>query len=201
MQSILLFIKAPQIGKVKTRLAATIGDAKALKIYRKLVERQITSLPKETDLTVYFAPNDAAIEIANWLGNDFKLQPQCNGELGERLDSGISETFSKGSEKVICIGGDCPKLNNSHIQAAFSALDSVDVVFGPTDDGGYYLIGLNAPKTELFQNIPWSASNTLKASIAVTEALGLKHAMLETLYDIDDQSSLQRAFEEGLIAN
>jgi rSAM/selenodomain-associated transferase 1 len=164
--AILLFLKAPRRGYVKTRLAHTTGPERALQAYRALVQRQWDQLPENGRIEVHYTPSDADFEMRQWLGNEHEFYPQAEGELGLRLEHSVEKAFGRGAKTVFCIGGDCPKLDRSHFEQAAAALKhDCDVVFGPSEDGGYYLIGLNAPQPELFQEIPWSSRNTLSTSL------------------------------------
>jgi len=198
---ILIFLKAPRAGFVKTRLAQTVGEARALAVYRQLVEGQLQRLPLDLSVEIHFAPADAQSEMQEWLGPDRSYYPQVEGGLGERLASAIQSSFEGGAASVLCIGGDCPALGEAQIDAAMTALnDGEDVVFGPTEDGGYYLVGLKSPQPELFQSIAWSTGTTLQSSLAVAAKLGLKVKLLEKLYDVDEVSDFERAQTEGYLS-
>lgn len=197
---ILLFLKAPRTGHVKTRLARKIGSKQALQVYKSLVERQLGEFHPNDPLEIHYAPADALEEMCDWLGAGYAFYPQCEGGLGIRLEHAVADAFRRGAESVICIGGDCPKLSRAHLQKTAAALQSNhDVVFGPSEDGGYYLIGLNAPHVELFQDIPWSTRDTLEASLNKSASLNLSVNLLEVLYDIDEVAELKRAIEDGLL--
>lgn len=197
---VLIFLKAPRVGTVKTRLAKTIGDEQALATYRQLVERQLAHLPESIDKAVHFAPADAGEELERWLGAGYAYHPQCEGGLGERLEFAVKHAFGSGYRRVFCIGGDCPGLGVQQIEEAVARLDSGgDVVFGPTEDGGYYLLGLNQAHEALFREIPWSLPDTLKVSIEKADALGLSIGLLEKLYDVDSEQELKRAVADGLL--
>lgn len=199
--AILLFLKAPRRGYVKTRLAHTTGPERALKAYRALVERQWGELPHHGRIEVHYTPNDADFEMRQWLGHEHEFYAQAEGELGVRLEHSVEQAFERGAKTVFCIGGDCPKLDQPHFEQAMAALKSdCDVVFGPSEDGGYYLVGLNAPQPELFQDIPWSSRNTLDTSLQKAADLGLRVKLLETLYDIDEITELQRAIDDGRLS-
>lgn len=197
MSSILLYLKAPRCGYVKTRLAQHVGAERALEVYRALVKRQCSALPEAAQIEVHYAPHDARIEMQNWLGEHYDYYPQPEGELGVRLRHSIQCAFDRGAKSICCIGGDCPQLEARHIEEAEQLMAAGhDVVFGPSEDGGYYLIALKSPQPELFQGIPWSTRDTLKASLDKASSLGLKVGMLETLYDIDEVNELERALAE-----
>ena len=104
------------------------------------------------------------------------------------------------SETVFCIGGDCPKLGGAQFaDASARIVNSDDIAFGPTEDGGYYLVGMRAPHTKVFEGIPWSSKDTLTASVDKAASLGLNVHLLEKLYDVDTIHELERAKTEALI--
>lgn len=198
MSSILIFLKAPRLGTVKTRLADAVGEKAAQSIYRELVEGQMARLSEEYSICVQYAPRDAAAEMSAWLGANACYQAQCAGDLGSRLSSAIQAHFQAGATRLMCIGGDCPGLTVQHIAAADSALDQgADMVLGPTEDGGFYLLGLSAPHVSLFSSVRWSTETTRRDVLDNASALHLSVAQLETLYDVDDWTGYQRAVEEG----
>jgi len=164
------------------------------------VARQWSALPRSKRIEVHYTPHDATFEMQQWLGKEHHYYPQSEGELGARLEHSIECAFERGAESVTCIGGDCPQLELRHFEEAVQLLAAGhDVVFGPSEDGGYYLIALKSPLPELFKDIPWSTRNTLKATLDRATHLELKVGMLETLYDIDEVAELERALAEGLI--
>ena len=196
--TVLLFLKAPRVGEVKTRLAATIGPQDALKIYRSLAEGQMERLPAGWPVEIHFTPSNALPEMQEWLGGGHSYKPQANGGLGERLSAAVEQAFAAGATRVLCIGADCPALDATHLQQAAQALASrADIVFGPAGDGGYYLVGLKQPEPAIFKDIPWSAENTLKASLQAADQLGLKAQLLEPLHDLDTIEDLRLAVTEG----
>lgn len=201
MLHILLFLKAPRAGFVKTRLAQQIGQDRALATYKALVERQISALKDEGRTEIHYTPADALPEFTSWLDESAIYYPQCEGGLGSRLSNAVADAFKRGASSVICIGGDCPNLNRSHIEHTSELLSqNSDLVIGPSEDGGYYLIGMNRLHPELFVDIPWSQPDTLKATIKKAEDLDLRTSLLETLYDVDEASELNRAIEDGYIS-
>ena len=200
MTTTLIFLKAPESGKVKTRLAAKIGSEQAMHVYRALVEKQLVAIRDDCSVEVHFTPHTAESVMHAWLGNQFNYYPQSEGDLTERLSHGVAEAFKRTQGPVICIGGDCPDLGGAHIQAAAERLaGGDDLVFGPTEDGGYYLIAMGAAHTGIFEAIPWSRDDTLKVSMEKASSLGLQVSLLETLYDIDTIHELERAMADGFI--
>lgn len=189
---ILLFLKAPRQGTVKTRLAKTLGKKSAQNIYRQLVEHQLASLPGDADLEIHFAPADAENEFKTWLGPDRLYIPQCEGDLGDRLSWAVHNAFNQGAGRVACIGADCPGLTADQFHEAENHLQSADVVVGPTIDGGYYLIAMNTYHPELFLDIPWSTSRTLEITLDKAERAHLRVHTLKTLEDVDHESDWVR---------
>ena len=123
--------------------------------------------------------------MREWLGAGGRALPQCDGDLGCRMAAASGEAFADGAERVVIIGSDCPDLATETLARAFALLDDADVVLGPATDGGYYLVGLAAPRDELFDGIPWSTPDTLRVTLEVARARGLRVALLEEKRDID----------------
>ena len=186
-QALVVFARAPVEGQVKTRLAAELGAAAALAIYRELVERTIGAARGSSSwsLTVAHTPHDASAVMRDWLGSDIALWPQPDLDLGGRMEAAIAMLRSGGAQRVVVIGTDCPDMTTSVIQDAFDRLSRHDVVVGPAHDGGYYLIGMSGMHPSLFQNIPWSSARTLEVTLERARSNGLSVALLEAHGDID----------------
>ena len=189
---LLAMLKAPRVGTVKTRLGAQIGFPEATRVYRQLVERQLAAVPRTWPVEIHFAPDDGEVEMRNWLGPSYGYQPQCPGDLGQRLIHAVADAFMRGAPAVIVVGGDCPELDTAALQHAHSLLRTVDVVLGPALDGGYTLIAFHRPEPRLFADIPWSTSTVLETTLARITELGLTHALIAPMEDIDDSDSLRR---------
>ena len=183
---IALFLKAPRPGTVKTRLAKDVGNEEACRIYRTLVERQLSQLPSGWPVDMWVAPAEGVPEMQDWLGKGHQYGSQVEGDLGERLKAGISGSLARGGEGVFCLGGDCPELDAAYLAQARKALgEGNEVVFGPTFDGGYSLVGLHSLIPEIFEGIPWSSSRTLEVSLEKAHQQGLKVHLLNPLSDVD----------------
>lgn len=138
--------------------------------------------------------------MRSWLGRGPDYLPQPGGNLGERMGTLIEREFRRGAERVIVVGADCPRLSSDHYDAAAAALDHADIVFGPSRDGGYYLVGLRRPCPALFENIPWGESGVLAESIARARETGIEPMWLEKLSDVDlppDLPDAEIALREG----
>ena len=138
---IIVFVKAPRPGFVKTRLASTIGGEVACGAYRRLAETVLTRLSPLPRVEIRFTPDDAEDEINNWLRKGWVATPQGGGDLGERMH----RAFMEAGGPAIIIGSDCPYLELNDIELATKELQAHDMVLGPAADGGYWLIGLAAP--------------------------------------------------------
>lgn len=187
---LLLFLKAPRVGAVKTRLARDVGSEKAAQIYRQLVGQQLRALPRDWPIEVHFTPADAREEMRAWLGSRIKLVPQVDGDLGARLAAGFAKASR--SRPVVALGGDCPEVDCACLLAAQAALSTHDVVLGPAVDGGYYLIGARSAVPTLFSQIPWSTCDVYDSTLKRAAAAGLTVHSLDRKEDIDDGASWQR---------
>jgi len=194
--SVLLFLKAPRPGFVKTRLAKDLGDEKACQTYRKIAEKTLSQIPSHWPTFIYFTPDDALPEMTAWLGDTHRYKAQSSGDLGQRLTTACNETFSdqsnhsaKPSSGVILLGGDCPELTTAHLQETAEHLAQDQTVIGPAKDGGYWLLGLPHQNDHLFENIPWSSSQVYDLTLQRMNATGIKPHFLEALEDIDDLAS------------
>jgi len=190
-QLLLIFAKNIVLGKVKTRLAKTEGDSFAFNVYRRLVEitEQESLKVKETDIHVYFS--DVIIQ-AKWPNEEKYVQHGV--DLGERMKNAFKNGFDLGYERVIGIGTDLPDLNAALMQQGLNTLKSTDTVFGPSEDGGYYLIGMNKMITEIFENKPWSTDQLLKITVEELENLGYSVNLLKTLNDVDTMEDLKKSW-------
>lgn len=197
-QAILFFVKFPEPGKVKTRLAATVGPEQAGTIYRRLVEIVLRRLPPHEQLLVMFAPPTRAAAITQWLaplcgGRAVEFVPQSAGDLGARLTEAFAHAFRRGFEHVAVIGSDCPELAARDFAETWSALETHDCVLGPADDGGYYLLALKQPEPALFADIPWSTPAVYSETLDRLRARALSAHHLRTLSDVDTKADWRRA--------
>lgn len=190
---LIVFVKAPRPGAVKTRLAAVLGDEAAARLYRLLADEEIRrTAPRagEYDRVFFFTPQDARPEIERWLPGE-TLEPQHGRDLGERMSRAFESAFAAGARRVAIIGSDVPAAGREHVMEALQSLDDHDVVLGPTHDGGYYLLALDRLRPALFQSIPWSTPSVLPATAERAGVLGLSVRMLDPLRDIDTIDDLK----------
>lgn len=183
---LIVFVKNPIKGKVKTRLAEAIGNEQALQVYKKLISitEKVTLNAKSNDLHVYFSD---FIEENLWERNKKYIQKGSN--LGERMLHAFQEGFKLDYNKILLIGSDLPDLSAEIIQKGFDALDANDLVFGPAKDGGYYLVGMKVLHHEIFKNKPWSTPNLLEVTLKQLDRHKSVFYLTE-LNDIDEYEDL-----------
>lgn len=184
MNHLLIFIKNPIKGRAKTRLAATVGDDEALRIYLELLKhtRNITT---EIDAHRNLFYSHFINENDEWNNPDFDKQLQIEGDLGKKMAAGFQTAFEKGATKVVIVGSDCATLTKEIVDSAFAKLETNDFVIGPAVDGGYYLLGMKAFTPEVFQNIAWSTEAVFPQTINFIKNKNKTYALLPTLSDID----------------
>jgi len=195
LAALIVFIKNPVLGRVKTRIAATAGAVEALQIYQQLIE--ITRKQCIHYLgTKYLFYSDFIEPIDAWDSNVFIKKLQSGNDLGLRMQHAFCEVFQQHS-KVIIIGSDCPYLTSQHIEQANSLLDTADCVIGPALDGGYYLLGLSKLHLQLFQNKNWSSSTVLMDSLVDLKQLNLGYQLMEPLEDVDSLEAWNRYLKKN----
>ena len=192
--ALLFFVKFPEPGRVKTRLAQAVGDEAAASLYRSLVETNLKELDsfgrKETDLIITFDPPERETEIRAWLPSyPHYLAQQGNG-LGERLSHAFHEAFKRGYERAMAFGSDTIGCESGIISQGFTLLEDYDAVIGPAGDGGYYLLGRSGEHPFLFQDIPWSSSLVLKTTLDRIKKRNLHYRLLPQREDLDDIKNL-----------
>lgn len=190
---ILLFVKSPTRGQVKTRLAADIGEDVAVGLYRCFVEDLVSKVGTlDVGLRLCFHPPETKPHFLQWLGEQHNYIPQTGDDLGERLKNAFTDAFEQGFSKVVAIGSDSPDLPESFLREAFEELDLHDAVVGPSSDGGYYLIGFSedsfAPGA--FDGIAWSTSAVFSQTRIKLETYGLNVHLLPQWHDVDTRSGL-----------
>jgi rSAM/selenodomain-associated transferase 1 len=192
VRRLIIFVKAPRLGTVKTRLAGKLGKEGAISAYMKLVEQLVNNLLGLKAVQVRYAPDDGFAEIQSWLQPGWTAALQGEGDLGERLHFAFESAFAEGFTKVVIIGSDCPYVTQGDIEQAWEALEKRDVVLGPAQDGGYWLIGLRKNQPLLFQGIPWSTDQVFAQTLQRAKSQGLSISLLQILEDIDTLEGWER---------
>lgn len=185
---LIIFIKNPVLGKVKTRLAAGIGDQKALEIYIQLLEiTRSVALKVNCTRNVFYSDE---IVSDDWEDDKFNKFVQEGDDLGERMKNAFAQVFALGAKKAVIIGSDCPELSSKIVADGFELLDKEDVVIGPANDGGYYLLGMKKLHPFLFEEKEWSTDSVLSATEADLTNNGLSFKKLNALSDLDTTDEL-----------
>lgn len=186
---VLIFTRNPELGKVKTRLAKTIGDQKALEIYTLLLQKtkEVTT-NIACDKAVYYSVKIRENDI--WEETNFQKHQQKGADLGVRMENAFINAFDTGYEKVLIIGSDLFDLTPKHINEAFEKLNTNDVVIGPAEDGGYYLLGMTQLQPNIFKNKAWGTASVRKDTL--TDLKNNTIYLLEELNDIDVYGDLKK---------
>lgn len=198
---LLFFIKYPEKGRVKTRLATSIGDERALKLYKTILLNTLSLLNQGTFLSYLCVdPAEALGNFKKWLGEDYLYIPQQGEDLGERMKNGFLEAFAMNFKRVLLIGSDIPDLPLGYIEEAFVSLKEKEVVIGPSFDGGYYLIGFKDEtfSLQVFKGIPWGTERVLEQTTKRLEREGRTIHFLPPLRDMDtieDLRNLSKALQ------
>ncbi|MEX2597432.1 MAG: TIGR04282 family arsenosugar biosynthesis glycosyltransferase [Salibacteraceae bacterium] len=187
---LIIFVRNPEKGRVKTRLAAGVGEDQAVNIYHKMLlyTKNITK-GLNADKAVYYAENVKDNDL--WDNMLYRKFLQKGSNIGERMQNAFAESFAEGKQRVIIIGSDCIELESYMIKEAFAVLQNNDVVLGPATDGGYYLIGMRKFLPTLFDDKQWSKPDLLMDTILDLKKMNAKYYLLKTLNDIDTMEDLE----------
>ena len=193
-----LFAKYWQPGHVKTRLAAGVGPERAAAIYCQFVRTSLARLaPLAEDRLLAYAPRQRTAEFATILSDCWRREPQADGDLGQRMKDYFANRFAEGFQRVVLLGTDCPNLPLEFVVRALAELETHKVVLGPTEDGGYYLVGAQGPVVPpIFTGIAWSTCHVWHETIGALQAAGTSFAVLPSWYDVDNVDDYQRLLDE-----
>lgn len=200
-QKLIIFVKAPRPGFVKTRLAQTLGAEAACAVYVQLVLSTLHRLQTLQNVELRFTPDDAAAEVAPWLRSPWTATPQGRGDLGVRLSRAFGDAFAAGYEYVSVVGSDCPAIAASDVLDSWNLLAHNDAVIGPASDGGYWLIALKAPAPDLFAKIDWSTPRVLEQTVAKVTRTNRSCYLLRQLTDIDTVDDWNRFMAENQLVS
>lgn len=196
VNALAIMAKAPVAGAVKTRLVPPLTAQQAAEFYRALLVDQFEHLSNigGAERYVFFAPADAEATLRELAGADYAYLPQCDGDLGARMAQVFVDLWQRGHGNVVLIGSDLPALPLAIIDDAFARLASGEprVVLGPSQDGGYYLVGMNRPTPEIFTNMTWSHERVLADTTARLDHLGAAFSLLPSWFDLDVAEDFRR---------
>ncbi|MEZ4772145.1 MAG: TIGR04282 family arsenosugar biosynthesis glycosyltransferase [Bacteroidia bacterium] len=197
---LLIFVKHPVPGQVKTRLAEGLGEQKALEIYQKLLQFTFDITLKVDAEKVIFYGNDIPPSDL-WSAEGYTRMNQDGKDLGARMQEAFRWGWRQGYGKIVIIGSDCPGLSKRKLTDAFEYLESYSTVIGPAKDGGYYLLGMNRPFPAIFQNKKWSTDTVLQDSIDDLQVANRSYFLLPELSDIDTKEDIAGTFLEEYLIN
>ncbi len=187
---LIVFVKNAILGTAKTRLAKTIGNEAAFEVYKHLmyITEQATVGLKNCDVHIYFSSEK---DPTRW--TDYTQFVQQGNDLGERMSDAFRKGFELGYGQIVGVGSDLPDLTSEIIKNGLGELDSNDAVFGPAEDGGYYLIGMRSMLECIFENKPWSTENLMDITLEELKSKGHSVGVIEMLNDVDTEEDLKNS--------
>ena len=191
---LLFFIKSPEKGKVKSRLASVIGDKPAANLYRDFITQMLSTLRRgDFPFHICFYPHNALKGVKKWLGDQHHYIPQKGKDLGERMSNAFRKAFDTGFKRVVLVGSDIPDLPLKVIEEAFISLKEEDAAIGPAYDGGYYLIGFKEKtfSPQVFERMAWGTERVFEDTMKVLKNLNQRVHTLPYLRDIDTVDDLK----------
>lgn len=194
-KKLIVFTRYPEPGKTKTRLIPALGPDGAADLQRRMTEhtlRLVPQLQRSCPVSVEVCYDGGSLDlIREWLGRDLSYAAQGGGDLGERMARAFDQAFDAGTEATVIVGTDCPGVTADLLRTAFEALRQNDLVLGPANDGGYYLIGLCRAIPQLFAGIHWGTDKVLQQTLETAKSLELSVTLLERLDDVDRPEDLR----------
>jgi rSAM/selenodomain-associated transferase 1 len=188
-----VFAKYWRPGAVKTRLAKSIGEVPASQIYKQFLTTIVSRFSEVCDLcTLSVSPVSDHVHFHQLQLNRWQLVDQGTGDLGQRMHNYFADSFAKNTERVLLIGSDSPNLPVRFVDQALQELENNDIVLGPTEDGGYYLIGMKRLIGEVFEGIAWSTQDVWSQTVAILQRQNVSFGQLPTWYDVDNGQDLER---------
>ncbi len=200
-EEILVFLKYPEPGRVKTRLAKHLGSEEAAGVFSRMARHSVKTVlatcSEARRCTILCDPPARLTDVACWLEDiPAKTHPafeaQQQGDLGARLEAGFHRAFRRGAQRVIAVGTDCPGITRDLLNRAFAVLEDDDAVLGPAEDGGYYLLGLAHDSSAPFVDVPWSSARTAETTRLRLKQASLNHRELPLLPDLDTGADYER---------
>lgn len=191
-RTLMVFVKHPRPGAVKTRLVPLLGAEDAAELYRALAESVLAAtLPRrlEYERLVFYDPPEAGQAMRAWLPSG-RLRRQQGGDLGARMAFAFARAFARGASRAAIVGSDVVGLSREAVLSAFEALDGADVVLGPSHDGGYYLVALKQAQPLLFEDVAWSTPAVMEDTLRRAASGGLSVRRLDTRHDLDTAEDL-----------
>ena len=192
--AVIVMARAPRLGDGKSRLRSVLTDQERLDLQDAFLRDTVDLALNSSVGRVYLAvtPSGAVPWAESEFGAEVTTFAQAGDDLGQRMLNAIQQASAEGHGPIVVIGTDAPLLLADHLHAALEALTHADVCFGPSEDGGYYLVASNEPQASIFENVAWGTDQVLKTSLARADDAGLKCELLDELYDVDTPADLER---------
>ena len=192
--AVVVMARAPRLGEGKSRLRSVLSDEERLRLQEAFLRDTVDLALNSSVGRVYLAvtPPDAVPWAESEFGPEVATIAQVGDDLGQRMFNVMRHASAEGHRPIVVIGTDAPLLSAEHLHAALEALGHADVCFGPSEDGGYYLVASNEPQAALFENVAWGTDDVLKTSLARARDAGLRYELLDELYDVDTPADLER---------
>ena len=197
---ILVFVKAPIKGHIKSRLAASIGEEAAFALYKDFICDVVDAVEKSGyPLRICFHPANEKETVVSLLGSGYFLMPQPSGDLGKKMEHAFRWTFDEGFTRVLLIGSDIPDIPTPILREALESLKENDIVIGPAADGGYYLIGFTKGSffPQVFHGIPWGTKAVLDMTMHILEEASYRINLVATWQDVDTVDDLMSLFNRN----
>lgn len=182
-RGLIIFIRNPEKGKVKTRLAKGVGEERALAIYKALLSKT-RRVAQDIEAHRFLFYSEAVAHRDAWPSSDFDKRVQAGADLGARMEHAFEQALNE-VERAVIVGSDIAQIEKSIIEKAFKILDNHDFVLGPALDGGYYLLGMKKPSPHLFQQMVWSTPDVATQTLKRIKDEGGSYGLVDTLSDID----------------
>lgn len=193
---LLIFVRNPELGKVKQRLAATLGKSAALRAYKGLLS-QTQATTAKISINKWVCYSNYIPQRDNFDVGGYEKKLQTGADLGQRMQHAFAEGFNQGHRPVLIIGSDCPELQPKHLRSALQALHSKPYVLGPAQDGGYYLLGMQQHSPSLFVDMPWGTQHV--TALTLKRMPKDSYTLLPTLQDLDTAEDFKKLSAQGLI--
>jgi rSAM/selenodomain-associated transferase 2/rSAM/selenodomain-associated transferase 1 len=194
-ERLILFTRYPEPGKTKTRLIPFLGPHGAADLQKQMTEHVLSRAggfvgDRRIDMEVRYEGGNRGL-MEEWLGGHISYRSQGRGDIGTRMAQAFSQAFNQGKKRVVIVGSDCPGINGATVRSAFDLLGQFDLVLGPANDGGYYLIGLRQEESKLFEDVPWGTVEVGARTLEIANQLGLRWVKVEPLDDVDRPEDIE----------
>ena len=192
-RALAVMARTPELHVTKTRLQGELGARGALRAHVRLVEDTLARLRQLEGIDVTLWVTQVNAQTRSWSdSSDWTLHLQPQGDLGQRMHGILSHLLRSGADLACVIGTDCPEIDLHYIEGAFAALEQVDLVLGPAEDGGYGLIAVKSAAQDLFTDIPWGSDQVLTRTVARARQAALTHTLLPVIWDVDTPKDWRR---------